>query len=106
MSFIAVPETIKDKNVLYYKNILQMPSSVIFVGQRPGGLSKLVVPTCQEVLAAKLASIRKNGAELDQREFPCQECERGEYVQVSGPSPSTGIMVFECNSCSHEVRFP
>jgi hypothetical protein len=43
---------------------------------------------------------------VEMREFPCKECETGEYIHVDGPAPSTGTMRYECNNCGHSVSFP
>lgn len=63
-------------------------------------------PFSQDMLALLLDHIRSVGPYEDHREFPCEECDQGEYVLISGPNPSTGTMTYECDECSHEVRFP
>ena len=43
----------------------------------------------------------------DLREFPCESCDEGEYKLVSTiPGNLGSTMVYECDHCGHEVRFP
>ena len=60
--------------------------------------------TSQEALAHRLAEVRKRGAVLE-REFPCLQCDSGEYVHTGGPTP-LGTTYYECDECGHEVSFP
>lgn len=57
----------------------------------------------EQVLANRLHFIRKS-LEVDDREFPCESCDEGEYVAKS-TSPS-GITQYKCNACGHGVSFP
>jgi len=51
--------------------------------------------------------LEKKLKEKDLREFPCEACQTGEYQLVSTiPSNLGSTMVYECNHCGHEVRFP
>lgn len=43
----------------------------------------------------------------DIREFPCESCESGEYIHVSTiPGNLGSTMVYQCNECGDEKRFP
>lgn len=41
----------------------------------------------------------------DLREFPCNDCETGEFIQTGLAGPN-GIVQYICNECGHKVTFP
>lgn len=41
----------------------------------------------------------------DLREFPCNDCENGEFIQTGGGGPD-GIVRYTCNECGRKVAFP
>lgn len=41
----------------------------------------------------------------DLREFPCNDCETGEFIQTGLAGPN-GIVQYICNECGRKVTFP
>lgn len=49
----------------------------------------------------------KKDLKKDTREFPCENCEEGEYILVRTiPGNLGSTMVYECTHCGDEKRFP
>lgn len=46
-----------------------------------------------------------SGLKVDDREFPCDECDDGELKPVGFVQPN-GCQKYECDSCGHETSFP